>query len=119
MTVVGITGATGALGRAITDYVQQSHSAEQVVLLTRTPNELLAPDGPPVTVRQADFDDPDTLREAFAAIDVLMLISTNAIGRRAAQHTAAIAAAAKAGWNELFTPRCQTPTLSSRHGSAP
>jgi NAD(P)H dehydrogenase (quinone) len=97
MTVVGITGATGALGRAITDYVLRSHPAEQLVLLSRTPNEVVAPDGPPVTVRLADFDDPDTLREAFAAIDVLMLISTNSIGRRAAQHAAAILAAAKAG----------------------
>ena len=97
MTVVGITGAAGALGRRITDYVLRSHPAEQLVLLSRTPNELVIPDGPPVTVRQADFDEPDTLREAFAAIDVLMLISTNSIGRRAAQHAAAIVAAAKAG----------------------
>jgi NAD(P)H dehydrogenase (quinone) len=97
MTIVGITGATGALGRAITGYVLRSHPAEQLVLLSRTPNELVVPDGPPVTVRPADFDDPDTLRDGFAAIDVLMLISTDAIGRRAAQHKAAIAAAAKAG----------------------
>jgi NAD(P)H dehydrogenase (quinone) len=97
MTVVGITGAAGALGRRITDYVLRSHPAEQLVLLSRTPNELVITDGPPVTVRQADFDEPDTLREAFAAIDVLILISTNSIGRRAAQHAAAIVAAAKAG----------------------
>jgi hypothetical protein len=30
MTVVGITGASGALGRAITDYVLRSHPAEQL-----------------------------------------------------------------------------------------
>jgi NAD(P)H dehydrogenase (quinone) len=97
MPVVGITGATGALGRAITECVLRSHPAEQLVLLSRTPGKLVVPDGPPVTVRPADFDDPDTLRDAFAAIDVLMLISTDAIGRRATQHKAAIAAAAKAG----------------------
>jgi NAD(P)H dehydrogenase (quinone) len=97
MTVVGITGASGALGRAITDYVLRSHPAEQLVLLSRTPNDLVVPEGAPVTVRPVDFDDPDTLREAFAAIDVLMLISTDAVGRRAAQHVAAIGAAAKAG----------------------
>lgn len=102
MTVVGITGAAGALGRRITDYVLRSHPAEQLVLLSRTPNELVIPDGPPVTVRQADFDVPETLCEAFAAIDVLMLISTDAIGRRAAQHIAAIAAAAAAGVERII-----------------
>jgi NAD(P)H dehydrogenase (quinone) len=102
MTVVGITGATGALGRRITDYVLRSHPAEQLVLLSRKPNDLRVPDGPPVTVRRAEFDDPDTLRDAFAAIDVLMLISTDAIGRRAAQHKAAIAAAAKAGVERII-----------------
>jgi NAD(P)H dehydrogenase (quinone) len=97
MTRVGITGASCALGYAITDYVLRAHPAEQLVLLSRTPRELVIPGGPPVTVRPADFDDPDSLLEAFAAIDVLMLISTDAIGRRAAQHAAAIVAAAKAG----------------------
>lgn len=102
MTVVGITGATGALGRSITDHVLRSHPAEQLVLLSRSPKELPDRHGQPVTVRAEDFDEPDTLLDAFAAIDVLMLISTNAIGRRAAQHTAAIAAAAAAGVERII-----------------
>ncbi len=49
------------------------------------------------TVRRGDFDEPEALAEAFAGGERMLLISTLSIGRRAAQHRAAIEAAAAAG----------------------
>ncbi len=101
MSVVGISGASGALGCLTTHYVLQSHSAADVVLLSRSPASvaLTAPTG--VTVRHADFDEPERLVDAFCGIDVLLLISTDAIGQRRAQHQGAITAAAAAGVSRI------------------
>jgi NAD(P)H dehydrogenase (quinone) len=96
VTVIGISGASGALGRLAAQYVLQSHPTNNVVLLSRTPASvaLTAPAG--VTVRHADFDEPERLVDACRGIDVILLISTDAIGQRSAQHQGAITAAAAA-----------------------
>jgi NAD(P)H dehydrogenase (quinone) len=54
-----------------------------------------------VTVRYGDFDEPDSLPEAFAGGERMLLISTLAVGRRTEQHRAAIEAAAAAGVSHL------------------
>ncbi|MCW3066049.1 MAG: family oxidoreductase [Solirubrobacterales bacterium] len=48
-------------------------------------------------VRYGDFDDPASLRDAFAGGGRMLLISTDALGRRVRQHRIAIDAAAAAG----------------------
>ncbi|BBZ05452.1 NAD(P)-dependent oxidoreductase [Mycolicibacterium chitae] len=98
MTTIGITGASGELGRAATDHVLRANPDTDLVLLTRNPEALTGSrSAGSVRIRHADFDAPEELPAAFDDIDVLLLISTDAVGRRAAQHRAAIAAAAKAG----------------------
>jgi NAD(P)H dehydrogenase (quinone) len=97
VTTIGITGASGALGRRTAEYVLKSHSAADVVLFSRSPDSLAEFADAGVTVRAADFDRPDTLAEGFAGIDVLLLISTDALDRRTTQQLAAVAAAAAAG----------------------
>lgn len=101
MTVLGICGASGELGRLTARYVLKNRSSVRVVLLSRTPASvaLFAPTG--VTLRHADFDEPERLVESFCGIDVLLLISTDAIGRRRAQHRGAITAAAAAGVSRI------------------
>jgi NAD(P)H dehydrogenase (quinone) len=71
--------------------------ASEVILTTRRPEALsdLAERG--ATVRPADFDRSETLAEAFAGGEKLLLISTDDLGRRTAQHRAAIEAARDAG----------------------
>lgn len=96
MTVVGISGASGALGRLTAQYVLQGHPTNDVVLLSRTPASVAVSVPVGVTVRHADFDEPERLVDAFCGIDVLLLISTDAIGQRRAQHQGAITAAAAA-----------------------
>ena len=96
MSIV-ITGTSGQLGRLTAALVLDRVPASEVVLTTRRPEALfdLAERG--ATVRQADFDRTETLAEAFAAGEKLLLISTDVLGRRAAQHRAAIEAAREAG----------------------
>ena len=96
MSVV-ITGASGQLGRLTAELVLHRVPASEVILTTRRPEALsdLAERG--ATVRPADFNRPVTLAEAFAGGERLLLISTDDLGRRAAQHRAAIEAAREAG----------------------
>jgi NAD(P)H dehydrogenase (quinone) len=96
MSIV-ITGASGQLGRLIAELVLDRMRGSEVILTTRRPEALsdLAKRG--ARVRQADFDRPETLAEAFAGGEKLLLISADDLGRRAAQHRAAIEAAREAG----------------------
>lgn len=92
----GVTGAAGQLGRLVVAALARRVPAASIVALVRDPAaaEGLFPEG--VVVRLADYDQPATLEAAFAGIDRLLLISSNAIGRRMAQHRNVIEAASAA-----------------------
>ena len=109
MTTIGITGAAGQLGRRTTEFVLAAHAAEELVLVSRSPAALseVAPAG--VQARFADFDQPASLTDAFSGVDVLLLISTDAVGRRRPQHEAAITAAADAGVGRIVYTSMPNP----------
>lgn len=96
MSVI-VTGASGKLGRLVAENLLARLAAADLVLVTRHPAALsdLAARG--ADVRFGDFDDPASLPNAFAGGTRMLLISTDAIGRRVAQHRAAIDAATAAG----------------------
>ena len=96
MSIV-ITGGSGKLGRLTAEAVAAKVSPSEVTLVTRTPDALggLAARG--FVVRTGDFDDPLSLRAAFAGGERLLIISATEIGRRVVQHRAAIDAAVAAG----------------------
>ncbi|HEV7752791.1 MAG TPA: SDR family oxidoreductase [Baekduia sp.] len=100
MTVI-VTGASGHLGRLVADALLERADPSDIVLVTRHPRALrdLAERG--VTVRHGDFDDPAALADAFAGGERALLVSTVAVGRRLAQHRAAIEAASAAGVRHL------------------
>ncbi len=91
-----VTGASGQLGRRVVELLLDAE-AGRIVAATRSPEKLdtLAERG--AEVCKADFDDPVSLIEAFAGADRLLLVSTDAIGRRLPQHRAAIRTAVRAG----------------------
>ncbi|NYT39373.1 SDR family oxidoreductase [Sphingomonas sp. R-74633] len=89
-----ITGATGQLGRLITQKLKDKLPADQIVALVRSP-EKAANLG--VTARTFDYDRPETLAPALAGVDTLLLISGSEVGKRGPQHAAVIAAAKQAG----------------------
>ncbi|MFI6506650.1 NAD(P)H-binding protein [Streptosporangium sp. NPDC050855] len=87
-----VTGATGALGRLVTERLA---GRPDVAIGTRSPEEI--PAGSPA--RRIDFDDPGSLDKGFAGVDTLLLISAG-YGEDdvvIARHGAAIDAAERAG----------------------
>jgi NAD(P)H dehydrogenase (quinone) len=94
---IAITGASGSLGRATAELLLKTVDPRDVVLTTRRPENLADLAGAGADVRHADFADPASLTEAFAGVQRLLLISTDAVGARVAGHRAAIAAATAAG----------------------
>jgi len=94
---VVIAGASGQLGRLASELLLERVPASDVILVTRTPDALADLAARGVDVRRGDFDEPDGLRTALAAGRRMLLISTDALGRRVEQHRNAIDAAAAAG----------------------
>ena len=92
-----ITGASGKLGRLATGFVLEQLPASDVILVTHTPEKLAELAARGIEVRHGDFDRPESLREAFAGADRILMISTMDIGRRLPQHAAAIDAARAQG----------------------
>lgn len=92
-----ITGASGALGRRVTDHVLEMVDPSELILVTRSPDALVQLTDRGITVRHGDFDEPSTLPSAFAGANKMLLVSTNSVGDRVAQHEAAIDAAAEVG----------------------
>jgi NAD(P)H dehydrogenase (quinone) len=91
---IAITGATGQLGHLVVNKLKGAVPAADIVALARSP-EKAADLG--VTVREADYGKPETLDRALDGVDTLLLISSNEVGQRAAQHRNVIEAAKKAG----------------------
>jgi NAD(P)H dehydrogenase (quinone) len=96
-----VTGASGHLGRLVAEDLVDRVDPAALVLVTRRPDALrdLAERG--ATVRFGDFDRPDSLHEAFAGGERMLLISTLTVGCRVEQHRAAIEAAAAAGVSQV------------------
>jgi len=96
MSIV-VTGATGTLGRLVIDQLLATVPAEQVVAVVRDQAKAADLAARGVELRIADYTKPETLAEAFQAGDNVLLISSNTVGQRVAQHAAVISAAQAAG----------------------
>lgn len=92
-----VTGASGALGRLVVEALLERVEPSRVVAAVRDPAKLADLAARGVEVRAADYEQPATLAAAFAGIDRLLLISSNAVGQRRTQHANVIAAAKDAG----------------------
>lgn len=92
-----VTGASGQLGRLVVAALVARVGASAVAAIVRDPAKAtgLFPEG--VTIRSGDYEKLQELAAAFAGIERVLLISSNAIGQRLAQHRNAIAAARRAG----------------------
>jgi NAD(P)H dehydrogenase (quinone) len=91
---IAITGATGQLGRLVVDKLKTKVPGADIVALVRTPAKAAALG---VTAREADYNRPETLGPALEGVDTLLLVSSNEVGKRAAQHRTVIEAAKRAG----------------------
>ncbi|MEU7142370.1 SDR family oxidoreductase [Nocardia sp. NPDC046473] len=92
---VAVTGASGQLGRLVVQALLREGVTP--VAIVRDPQKVadLAEQG--VDVRQASYDDAESLDRALAGVDRVLLVSGNEFGARVAQHTNVIRAAERAG----------------------
>ncbi|TQS40246.1 SDR family oxidoreductase [Cryptosporangium phraense] len=89
--MITVTAATGHLGRlVVADLLERGVPASDITAAVRTP-EKAADLG--VRVVKADYDEPDTLAEAFAGTDRLLFISASEAGARSRQHRNVVEAA--------------------------
>ncbi|MEZ0584476.1 SDR family oxidoreductase [Erwinia sp. STN24] len=95
--MIAVTGATGQLGRLVIDALLKRTSTEELVAVVRSPAKAADLAALGVQVRQGDYNQPQTLADAFRGVDKVLLISSSEIGQREAQHKAAIEAAKAAG----------------------
>jgi len=92
---IGVSGASGHLGKAVVLELLQRPGGHEVVAITRTPETVSAP----AQGRFGDYNLPESLAEAYASLDRLLIITTvdPEPGRRGTQNVDAIDAAVKAG----------------------
>ncbi len=95
MRRIGVSGASGHLGRAVVSELLQRPGGHEVVAITRTPETVFGP----AQGRFGDYNRPESLAEAYAGLDRLLLIPTldPERGKKGAQNVAAIDAAVRAG----------------------
>ena len=71
--IIVVSGGAGQLGRRTADQLLERVGPSSLVLVTRDPSSLADYAARGVTVREGDFDHPDSLPAAFAGIDGLLL----------------------------------------------
>ncbi|WP_394690064.1 NmrA family NAD(P)-binding protein [Hoeflea sp.] len=101
-----VTGASGHLGAGVLRHLLDTFNvpASSIVAGSRDTSKLADLAARGVETRKVDFNDPASLEAAFAGIDQLLIISTDALdgeGTRFRQQTAAVAAAKAAGVGRL------------------
>ncbi|WP_414463602.1 SDR family oxidoreductase [Hyphomicrobium sp. DY-1] len=92
-----VTGATGHLGRLVIAALLRTVQAAEIAALVRDPEKASDLVARGIEVREADYSRPETLGPVLSGVDKLLLISSNAVGRRVPQHKAVIDAAKGAG----------------------
>jgi len=95
--IIFVTGASGQLGGLVVKALLDAVPAERVIAGVRNASKAASLEQLGVAVRMADYDAPETLDAAFAAVDRVLLISSNAVGRREQQHRNVIDATKRTG----------------------
>lgn len=97
-----VTGATGGLGSLALDYlVRSGQDVGNLVAIVRDPAKAARLSAQGIEVRVADYEDRAALERALAGVDRLLLVSSNTVGSRQAQHENVVAAAKAAGTGHI------------------
>jgi len=88
--MIAITGANGQLGRLVITSLLEKTDAANIIALVRNPDSAAELKTLGIEVRQADYNKPETLINAFEGVDKLLLISGSEVGSRVQQHQAVI-----------------------------
>jgi len=93
---IGVAGSSGQLGSAVLRALSHAAPMQDIIAISRTPSSALG--------RFGDYDQPETLRSAYAGLDRLLLIPSADLrpGARSRQALAAVDAAVAAGVKHIF-----------------
>lgn len=91
---IGVTGATGQLGRLVVEKLKNRVNTDGLVALVRSPDKAA---NLGIEARAFDYTQPASLTGALEGIDHLLIISGNEVGQRKIQHENIINAAKSAG----------------------
>ena len=111
---IGVTGATGQLGRLVVEALLAKGPAGDIVAIVRDPAKAADLAAKGVEVRAANYEDRASLDAALSGLDKVLLVSSSELGRRAAQHCNVIDAAKAAGVKQFVytsAPKATTSTL--------
>ncbi len=89
MRTIGVTGASGGVGSRVVRELLGRPDPTAVVALARRPEAVSNAE-----VRRADYDDPASLRAAFAGLDTLVFISSDGVVETMRRHHEHVVAAA-------------------------
>lgn len=113
-----VTGASGKLGRLVLDaLLKRGVPASNIIGTTRDATKLADYAAKGIAVREADFNDPASVKKAFTGADRVAIISTDAIdgnGTRIRQQTGAVAAAKEAGVKHIVYTSMPNPREGSK-----
>ena len=96
-----VTGANGQLGRLVIASLLERVDRMAIVAFVRDAAKVADLAALGIEVREGDYTRPDTLDDAIAGVDRVLLISSSELGRRTAQHRNVIEASARASVNRL------------------
>ncbi|KAK1722389.1 NmrA family protein [Colletotrichum acutatum] len=95
---VGIFPASGGIGGGTVKHILQRLSPTNLILISRNPNNLSHARELGADVRQADYDDDESIRNSFRGIKTLFLISYASVER----HKFAVDTAIASGVKHIF-----------------
>ncbi|SBS24869.1 Quinone oxidoreductase 2 [Marinomonas spartinae] len=115
-----ITGASGQLGRLVIDNLLKTTPANQIIAAVRNPEKNADLKEKGIQVRQADYNDLDSLVAAMEGVDKVLLISSSEVGQRAPQHGNVIDAAKQTGvsliaYTSILNADTSTLILAEEH----
>ena len=112
--MIVVTGATGQLGRAVVESLVRRLPADRIVASVRDAAKASSLAALGVEVRTGDFDNPLSLKDAFAGAEQVLIVSANKLGDEALRlHRNAIEAARAAGARRIL----YTSHVGARAGS--
>ncbi len=109
-----VTGANGKLGRGVVEQLLKRIPAEQIGVSVRKVSKAQDLKDRGVRVRRGDFDDAESLLDAFEGASQVLLVSSGILGEAGIrQHKTAIHAAKKSGAGRVL----YTSHMGSSHAS--
>ena len=111
-----ISAAAGGLGRAVLKALAvKGLSRDKFMIAVRRPENAVDLADKCLEIRRGDYDDPDSLREAFAGVTTLLFISGHAPNEeRLRQHKNVVDAAKTAGVERVVYTSFANASLDSR-----